>query len=109
MRSPGHDPAGVISWHSAGGMRRLRPDRLFEIEGTTSAGDPVYILIWRRTSVSEMAEGAAPLSPVSSRLIILEHPASSSLTFFFGDEPVASLRCRKAFRFRGAPRREAAR
>jgi hypothetical protein len=84
MRSPGHDPAGVISRHPANGMWRLRPDRLFEIEETMSAAIR-FISDLKEDSVSQMAEGAASLSPVSG----VDHSNIRIVvpTFSFGDEP----------------------
>ena len=64
MRSPGHDPAGIISRHPGRSMRRLRPDRLFEIQEAMSAAVR-FIPDLKEDRVSEMAEGAAPLFPVS--------------------------------------------
>ena len=61
MRSPGHDPAGIISRNPALGMRRLRLDRLFEIQGAMSAAIR-FVSDLEEDRISEMAEGTAPLS-----------------------------------------------
>jgi hypothetical protein len=60
------------------------PDRLFEIQETMSAAIR-FISDLKENSVSQMAEGAAPLSPVSG----VDHSNISIVvpTFSFGDEP----------------------
>jgi hypothetical protein len=96
MRSPGHDPAGIISRNPALGMRRLRLDRLFEIQGAMSAAIR-FVSDLEEDRISEMAEGTAPLFPVSGvdhsniRIIVA--------TFFFGDEPAYLFVAEKPFDF----------
>jgi hypothetical protein len=43
IRSPGHNPAGIIPRHRADGMRRPGLDRLFEIQKAMSGDDPIYV------------------------------------------------------------------
>ena len=61
MGSPGQDPAGAISWDPARGMRRPRPDRLLEIQKAMSVVIR-FVSDLKKDRVSEMAEGAAPLT-----------------------------------------------
>ena len=96
MGSPGHDPAGVISWHPARCMRRPRPDRLLEIQKAMSVVIR-FVSDLKKDRVSEMAEGAAPLFPLSGvdhsniRIVVA--------TFSFGDEPLYLFAAEKPFDF----------
>ncbi len=77
-------------------MRRLRLDRLFEIQGAMSAAIR-FVSDLEEDRISEMAEGTAPLFPVSGvdhsniRIIVA--------TFFFGDEPAYLFVAEKPFDF----------
>jgi hypothetical protein len=77
-------------------MWRLRPDRLFEIEEAMSAAVR-FVSDLKEDRISEMAEGTAPLFPVSGvdhsniRIIVA--------TFSFGDEPAYLFVADKPFDF----------
>ena len=96
MRSPGYHPAGIISRHPAGGMRRLRPNRLFEIQEAMSATIR-FTSDLKEDSISEMAEGAASLSPISG----VDHSNIRIVvsTFSFGHKPPYLFVAEKPFDF----------
>ena len=104
MRSARYHPAGIISRHPTG-VRRPGLHRLFEIQEAMPA--PIrFTSDLKEDSVSEMAEGAASLSPISGvdypniRVVVSTDPLWS--------QDAVSLRCGIVVRFRGALRQEEA-